>query len=1695
MSSFSTRVPTLIELCFLRQMDDLQESLFEPVIEDNMSSHTNLPKPSSQEENEQHSLEQNVHILRKLVSDQQTESLNSGEFFSDAELDETLNQLVQLAQERNLELSSSSASSFHDDHSDLTIEDIFDLSQQNLKEDSADQNESSLSVSFDSPQSQPEIDSSSSSVNCPDCQCQFSSSRSLTYHMKSVHPQHYTQSRSFICDNCGATFSQKFNLLRHKKKQVCEDNPRKKLFRCEICNSSFTLKKNLKRHLKNIHEKQNMNNNKSSESCLPALCCKCGKLHPGNSPCMQQTTCFVSQSGRGGDLRSVYSRKQNGRELNGKTKHKRNKCKMFHCHRCSCLCKSKKEMYEHYMTTHQVGGGELQQVPWNHEEDAPWYTDGNVDTFLKKTYEVHSSFILQSHHSTPSSSVYNFPTNDNVSYTDLVDHVKYIYQQENRTFKFNIAFGFILKNIETGEYRYFKPYENLNYLPTSYFISGQEDIKTLSKDMKKLDIISHILQQRKNTKFKAVLITNVLYSVFITDFVLGEGIVPSYIMSNKNIVSFAKHRNKILDDGLCFFRCLTSLFSPLMARASVPFSQQVKKHFTKWQEYQKVQSGREIDIEDFQGINLGEIPQLEQCFHININVFSLHEDLSCTSVYRSLSLFDNTLNLNKYEHHLSYIKDITIYTKKYICHHCNKMFKRKDIWDKHEKICETKVKLRYVGGYYHNPLTIFEQLESYGIMTPLYKRWFKEFIVFDMEAMLEPISVNSTEKLMWTHKHHPISVAICSNVEGFDVPHCIVNADLDELVPQMVQYMEQIVETVRTKKIELYENEIEELDALITSWEQNKVDSIETCKMMLTQLEALKIRFEKYFSEVPVLGFNSARYDLNLIKSKILKCLRMNECKKTGFVVKKTNSYACISNGLFKFLDISQYLSPGSSYVQFLKAFDVEEKKGFFPYEYFKCKEQLKETSLPPLGNAWWSSLKNKSVLDDGVRSIEENYAWLQDVWQKEKMQTFEDFLKWYNELDVYPFVKAVTKLYKFYFEKNIDIFKDSISVPGIARKMAFQEASKLNACFSLINKQNQDLYHIIDDNIVGGPSIIFNRYHKKDETFIRYDQAFPCKKIIGFDANSLYLWCMDQNMPVGSYVRRRAEKGFMLEKNDQYVNMFYWMDWLNKSHSLHINHFRNFGREKRVGPYLVDGYDPITNTAYQFHGCYFHGHQCKLTKHIKKSIQLDYLNKQRERTKSIASYIKQSGHKLVEIYECEFKEWGKRDTELLEFISQQRSPFSKRRNLKVSQQAIIEGVRREELFGLVEVDISIPDSWDEVSSPPNTTLSPQEYFQEMSPIFGNAEIPFESLGTHMQEHIIEHDLSKCSRRLLVGVMKAKQILLATPLLKWYLDHGMKVNKVHQVIEYDQAFPCFRPFVQNVSDARRLGDVDPSKSILAETMKLIGNSAYGSMIMNKMKHRNIYYELGFEAASKAVNEPSFQKLTELSEEFFEIEAFKKSIDLNLPIQIGFFILQLAKMRMLQFYYDFMDVFIDRKHFEYCEMDTDSAYIAVASEKIEDIIKPEFKSIYEKGLKEFCSDNHPEANAEIHWFPRSCCQKHHIYDKRTPGLFKIEFEGEEMIGLCSKTYIIGKKSNYKCSTKGVNKKELHEPFISFRKVLDTGESGKGVNVGFRVREQGICTYSQQKSAFPYLYCKRKVEEDGIHTLPLDITLNPSKKPRL
>ena len=340
-----------------------------------------------------------------------------------------------------------------------------------------------------------------------------------------------------------------------------------------------------------------------------------------------------------------------------------------------------------------------------------------------------------------------------------------------------------------------------------------------------------------------------------------------------------------------------------------------------------------------------------------------------------------------------------------------------------------------------------------------------------------------------------------------------------------------------------------------------------------------------------------------------------DEEQKGTFIFKKCNAYACIASDQLKFLDMSQFLAAGSLYAGFLKALNVEEAKSFFCYDWFTSIEELHYSSLPDHKD-FYTALK-------GCNISAEDYQFCQKVWADNKMTTFKDFLVWYNNLDMGPFVNAVERFQKFYFDKGLYVFKTAISVPGIARQLLFRSARNQHANLALCDQSNSDLYQTIKENIVGGPSIIFTRHHCAGKTRIRGGKL--CRSILGLDAIALYLQAIGKPMPVGPFVRRLAYTDFRPEIRDKYMAAYYWMDWLIHTYGINIQHKSNWGRrEVKIAQFPVDGYVPAISpggkaTVFQFHGCYWHGHLCSITKGIRyktwKATRSQKFNKTRKTT------------------------------------------------------------------------------------------------------------------------------------------------------------------------------------------------------------------------------------------------------------------------------------------------------------------------------------------------------------------------------------------------------------------------------------------------------------------------------------------------
>ena len=757
-------------------------------------------------------------------------------------------------------------------------------------------------------------------------------------------------------------------------------------------------------------------------------------------------------------------------------------------------------------------------------------------------------------------------------------------------------------------------------------------------------------------------------------------------------------------------------------------------------------------------------------------------------------------------------------------------------------------------------------------------------IVYDFESYQDTSkAVRPTSDLFYESEHVPISVSLADTLNP--EPEYIVSRDPAELIRLFHQSLERRHEAIVADVVK--EFSFPDIDGIPKKQGEEIV---------------------KWFHQVPVLGFNSGHYDLKLIRQHFIPLL----AKDPGtFAAEKNGRIMFINTPKFKFLDVLNYLGPGITYEKWVKTYGATLAKSWLPYEWFDSPDKLDFPGLPPY-MAWYSKLKGEYVL-----TLKE-YDDCHRIFKERGMQTFGDWLEYYNNLDVAPFLEALQKMKEFYTSLGIDILKDAVSLPGVSEKYILRKTLQPRWGYKPpeLYSPNKEAYAMLKAAVVGGPSLVFTRKHVAGETRIRshqYEDARVCRRILGYDANSLYPSTMMKEMP--------------------------------------------------CGPGFVKSYDNPEATALIF-------------------PQLLYT-----------------------------KKW----------------------------------------FGFAEADIEVPEElWPE--------------FEEFPPLFINRGVPDSAVPQHMHDYLRQSGRKRFPEQpKLLGVMSAKKILLYAPLLAWYLNRGLKLTAVYRTIDYEPR-EIFSWFVNEVANNRRKGDADKDKALLAEVFKLLGNSAYGKFIEAVERHTNTIYTRDEEEVDKSLRSARFKTLEEIGPAY-KVELRKIKINIDRPFQVGIVVYQLAKLRMLQFYYEFLAFYLDRRDFELIQMDTDSMYFALSREKLEDAIRPGYETQFEEEKKRWLA-----------WDK---------WSNREPGLFKLEKEATSGIALCSKCYHMEDQATGKAkvSSKGVNKRQNEMRRERFERAL-AGDRDVVVNRGFRMRDGAMYTYEQRKLGLSAYYDKRWVLPDGIHTEPLE-----------
>ena len=215
-----------------------------------------------------------------------------------------------------------------------------------------------------------------------------------------------------------------------------------------------------------------------------------------------------------------------------------------------------------------------------------------------------------------------------------------LFEQQTTKFRINLSYGFILKQKQSGRFKYYHSSGNCvgRYLEAPSLIENRADFDQFLERIHESDILQWAIARRPNSDWVYELVTNVTFFVNrIVHHPIGcVGIIlTNYVKNNKAIIGLEKdhYRHATYNDNLCLFRCL-----------ALHLKREVDALYAEY---------TDTPVHAFVGVTLDEIDKVETKFKTNVFVYKLVEiaDGKTTAelVRRSMGHFADTMNVNLHE--------------------------------------------------------------------------------------------------------------------------------------------------------------------------------------------------------------------------------------------------------------------------------------------------------------------------------------------------------------------------------------------------------------------------------------------------------------------------------------------------------------------------------------------------------------------------------------------------------------------------------------------------------------------------------------------------------------------------------------------------------------------------------------------------------------------------------------------------------------------------------------------------------------------------------------------------------------------------------------------------------------------------------------------------------------------------------------
>ena len=326
------------------------------------------------------------------------------------------------------------------------------------------------------------------------------------------------------------------------------------------------------------------------------------------------------------------------------------------------------------------------------------------------------------------------------------------------------------------------------------------------------------------------------------------------------------------------------------------------------------------------------------------------------------------------------------------------------------------------------------------------------------------------------------------------------------------------------------------------------------------------------------------------------------------------------------------------------------------------------------------------------------------------------------------------------------------------------------------------------------------------------------------------------------------------------------------------------------------------------------------------------------------------------------------------------------------------------------------------------------------------------------------------TKKLVCNLQDKKNYVVHINVLKQVLDHGLKLRKAHRVIEFNQE-EWLKKYINFNTELRKNALNDFEKDFF----KLMNNAVFGKTMENVRKHRDIKLVKTDHRSNKLVSEPNYHTMKLIDDNLAIIEMRKVKVKMNKPIYLGLSILEISKITMYEFWYDYVKSKYGNRA-RLCYMDTDSFVINIKTKYF-------YKDIAENIKERFDTSNY-------------------IYDRPLPtgvnkkvvGLMKDELGSgiiTEFAALRPKAYSykmddFTELKKAKGTKKYAVKKMLR--FDYYKNGLFTNSKVLRPQQRFKSENHSVYTENINKIALSCNDDKRIVAADGISSYPYGYVLN-------